>query len=120
MAHLVAKDERAASRRSIRSAAEHVYESASVEDVVTKHQARRAAVKELLADEECLGKSSRLRLHPVRQGDSPAAPVAKKTLEGKLVQSGGMVVKRELISNDYYRPEVKQIFINAVQWAAPK
>jgi trehalose utilization protein len=22
--------------------------------------------------------------------------------------------------NDYYRPEVRRIFVNAVQWAAPK
>ena len=74
VADVVGKDRRAVRLRG--RALHHDGEVGAVEDIVAQDERTALARKELLADQERLCESLRLRLHGVRDGDAPLRAIA--------------------------------------------
>lgn len=84
VADVVGKDRRAVRLRG--RALHHDGEVRAVEDVVAQDKRTALTREELLADQECLRESFRLRLHGVRDGDAPLRTVAEQALEVRIVR----------------------------------
>ena len=84
VADVVGKDRRAVRLRG--RALHHDGEVGAVEDVVAEHERTALACEELLADQECLCESLRLRLHGVRDGNAPLRAVAEQAPEIRIVR----------------------------------
>ena len=84
VADIVGKD-----RRTIRlrgRALHHDSEVGAVEDVIPQDERAALAREELLANQECLRESLRLRLHGIRDGDAPLRAIAEQPLEVRIVR----------------------------------
>ena len=84
VADVVGKDRRAVRLRG--RALHHDSEVRAIEDIVAQDERTALARKELLADQECLRESLRLRLHGVRNRDAPLRTVAEQALEVRIVR----------------------------------
>lgn len=84
VADVVGKDRRAVRLRG--RALHHDGEVGAVEDVVAQDERTALACEELLADQECLRESLRLRLYGVRDRDAPLRAVAEQALEVRIVR----------------------------------
>ena len=84
VADVVGKDRRAVRLRG--RALHHDGEVGAVEDVVAQDERTALARKEVLADQERLRESLRLRLHGVRNRDTPLRAVAEQALEVRIVR----------------------------------
>lgn len=84
VADIVGKDRRAVRLRG--RALHHDSEVRAIEDIVAQDERTALARKELLADQECLRESLRLRLHGVRNRDAPLRTVAEQALEVRIVR----------------------------------
>lgn len=84
VADVVGKDRRAVRLRG--RALHHDGEVGAVEDVVAQDERTALARKEVLADQERLRESFRLRLHGVRNRDAPLRAVAEQALEVRIVR----------------------------------
>lgn len=84
VADVVGKDRRAVRLRG--RALHHDSEVGAIEDVVAQDERTALTCKELLSDQECLCESFRLRLHGVRDGDTPLRAIAEQPLEVRIVR----------------------------------
>lgn len=84
VADIVGKDRRAVRLRG--RTLHHDSKVGAVEDVVAQDERTALTREELLADQERLRESFRLRLHGVRDGDAPLRTVAEQALEVRIVR----------------------------------